>query len=81
MSLPQSLFGPVEPAPPANCPTPEDRMRRLLELTAEEIRPCRECQATLYMVRHRNGKIAPYTVDGLNHFLDCPFANNFRRTK
>ncbi len=40
---------------------------------------CRGCPATIYMVRHKNGAMAPYTVAGLNHFSDCPAASNFTR--
>ena len=62
-----------------NLPPLEDRLRRLLELTAEDSRSCKACGALLFFVRHRNGKTAPYTVDGLNHFLNCPQADQFRR--
>ena len=62
-------------------PTIEQRMEFLLRLIAEEIRPCRACGAELAMVRHRNGKLAPYTMRGLNHFLDCPNAKQFKTGK
>jgi hypothetical protein len=64
---------------PLNLPSLEERIKRLLTLTANEIRPCKACQATIYMVIHNNGKTAPYTEDGLNHFINCPNAGQFRR--
>jgi hypothetical protein len=60
-------------------PPLEDRLRRLLELTAEESRTCKACGTLLFFIRHRNGIRAPYTVDGLNHFLNCPQASQFRK--
>jgi hypothetical protein len=57
-----------------NLPPIEDRMRTLLKLIAVEVRTCKLCPATIYMVQHNNGKIAPYTESGVNHFLDCPNA-------
>jgi hypothetical protein len=62
-----------------NLPTLEERIRRLLELAAEETRCCKACGALLFFVRHNNGKRAPYTVDGLNHFINCPAAQQFKR--
>ena len=67
--------------PEQNLPPIEQRMETLLRLVAEEIRPCRACGVELAMVRHKNGKLAPYTMGGLNHFLDCPNATQFRRQK
>jgi hypothetical protein len=59
--------------------TPEQRMKRLLELIAEQQRACIACGVPLYMVRHSNGKVAPYTEDGANHSATCPDAERFRR--
>jgi len=42
---------------------------------------CRGCEAPIYWVRHKTGTLAPYTVDGQNHFIDCPNAKEFRRGK
>lgn len=64
-----------------NLPPIEDRLAALLRHVAEEIRPCRACGTELAMVRHRNGKLAPYTFVGVNHFLDCPSASQFKRAK
>ena len=60
-------------------PPLEDRIRRLLELINEESRTCKACGVLIFFVRHRNGKMAPYTIDGLNHFMNCPQAAQFRK--
>lgn len=39
---------------------------------------CRGCNAEIYWVTHRNGKVTPYTPAGLNHFIDCPQAERFK---
>lgn len=67
--------------PAANLPTIEKRMVLLLNLIAEELRPCKACGVQLAFVRHRNGKLTPYTLEGLNHFLDCAKAEEFRKQK
>ena len=54
-------------------------METLLRNVAEEIRPCKACGAELAMVRHKNGKLAPYTMAGVNHFIDCEKADQLRR--
>jgi len=60
-------------------PTLEERMERLLKLAAYEVRPCRACGQMLYFVRHNTGKAAPYTADGVNHFITCRSADSFRK--
>jgi hypothetical protein len=62
-------------------PSLEKRISTLLQLVAEEIRPCRACGVQLAIVRHRNGKPTPYTMEGVNHFIDCPHADQFRKKK
>jgi hypothetical protein len=63
-------------------PPIEERIERLLKLTAYEVRPCKACGQMLYFVRHNvTGKAAPYTTDGINHFLQCSSAESFRRKK
>lgn len=39
------------------------------------------CGATIYWVTHLNGKSVPYTAAGLNHFVDCPDRDRFKRAK
>ena len=62
-------------------PTIEKRMASLLQAVAVEVRPCKACKTQLAMVRHRNGKLTPYTMDGTNHFINCPHAEEFRKQK
>jgi hypothetical protein len=40
---------------------------------------CRGCAKTIYWVRHANGANTPYTEVGLNHFIDCPEREAFKR--
>lgn len=40
---------------------------------------CRGCGRRIYWIVHRNGKRAPYTQEGRNHFIDCPASDRFRR--
>ena len=37
------------------------------------------CGARIWWVRHLNGKRVPYTHEALNHFVDCPDAQQFRK--
>jgi hypothetical protein len=61
-------------------PPIEERMRSLVELAAKEIRPCRACSAMLYFIFHpKTGKVAPYTIDGVNHWITCPRREELRK--
>lgn len=42
---------------------------------------CRGCNAPVVWVTHRNGKHVPYTMEGLNHFVDCPARTEFKGKK
>ena len=42
---------------------------------------CRGCKAEVWWIEHRNGRKAPYTAAGLNHFADCPAAASFKAKK
>lgn len=54
-------------------------MKKLLEKIAVRTTRCGSCPALLYFVRHeQNGALAPYTEAGLNHFIDCPGADNHK---
>jgi hypothetical protein len=46
-----------------------------------EASTCKGCPATIYWVRHRNGKLAPYDADGTNHFITCPKSKLFKKVK
>lgn len=37
------------------------------------------CGRTIYWVTHTNGRKTPYTAAGLNHFVDCPDRDRFRK--
>lgn len=56
-------------------------LKAVLERAAELIRPCKRCGEVLYFVRAADGAIAPYTAAGLNHFTNCPHANEFHRKR
>ena len=43
-----------------------------------DLASCRGCGKAIFWVRHKNGKRAPYTPEGLNHFADCPQAKDFK---
>jgi hypothetical protein len=57
---------------------------RALNFTAfvrGNISPCCGCGEKVKWVEHASGKVAPYTLDGLNHFRNCPEAERFRKTR
>ena len=51
--------------------TPEQADGGLLYGIADESR-CDGCNERIFWLKHKNGKKAPYTIAGLNHFLDRP---------
>lgn len=56
-----------------------DRVAKLLlAVTGTLPRPCRGCGRLIWFVVLQSGKRAPYTDEALNHFADCPEANQFR---
>jgi hypothetical protein len=60
--------------PHGNLPDCLARVQRaiadLLTLTADP-GTCRHCGCEIFWVRHLNGKAVPYTIYGLNHFVEC----------
>lgn len=41
---------------------------------------CRGCNSRVFWFRHKeSGKLTPYTTSGLNHFIDCPKAKDFKK--
>ena len=56
----------------------EAAMLRLLSLAGDSGH-CEGCGSQVFWVRHRNGRITPYTPQGLNHFINCPQAARFKR--
>jgi hypothetical protein len=65
----------------AELPPVEKRLADLLQRVAREVRPCKACGTQIALVMHANGKLTPYTIDGVNHFINCPLADAFRRGK
>lgn len=55
-------------------------MRALLQKIGKQV-ACGGCGASIYFVLHSNGKRVPYTEAGLNHFVDCPARDQFKRPK
>lgn len=53
-------------------------MEKLLNLAGTPS-VCRACGASILFVQHNNGANTPYTKAGLNHFVDCPRAEQFRK--
>lgn len=42
---------------------------------------CKGCGREIWWLEHKqSGKSAPYTFDLLNHFIDCPKAQEFKRS-
>jgi hypothetical protein len=58
----------------------KNNVRRLLDQVGDKGK-CRGCDAEIWWVKLRSGKVGPYTAEGLNHFADCPKADRFRGGK
>jgi len=56
---------------------PQERIKDMLKALGREDK-CKGCGATIWWVRTKNDKPAPYSEAGVNHFADCPKANEFR---
>lgn len=64
---------------PETCVMAQARaMERLLSLIGRPAK-CSYCEAPIFWVLHSNGKSAPYTPAGLNHFVNCPRAEAARQ--
>jgi hypothetical protein len=42
---------------------------------------CRSCDKEICFIKNENNKTIPITKEGINHFIDCPFRDKFRRKK
>lgn len=42
---------------------------------------CKGCGKQIWWVVHKSGSKAPYTMEALNHFADCPKADRFKKGK
>lgn len=56
------------------------QFKNLLSMVSDP-KPCKGCGRPIYWVISKNGKSMPITDEGLNHFIDCPEANKFRKKK
>ena len=55
------------------------RIANMLSLVAREVRPCKACGRTIYMLpMTASGRLNPFTDDAVSHFSDCPNAEDFR---
>jgi hypothetical protein len=59
------------------CPGYEKAMADLLKNIGDR-GVCRGCAASIFWVTHRNGKKTPYDPSGLNHFISCVKAKDFK---
>ena len=96
LSLIETL-GVAHPDPNLRCHVPRPVLLRMVaeirtlrkrgDLAAALVRnvgqqgTCRGCGAPVFCIPHRNGKKAPYTAAGLNHFANCEKAEHFRANK
>lgn len=71
---------PTEEAPVSAETWLRKNVKRLLDQVGDPAK-CRGCQAEIYFVRLKSGKVAPYDETGESHFVTCPAANQFRRKK
>jgi hypothetical protein len=76
----------VRDIPPSGLAGPElERwLERRIQLVLERatggapVRYCRGCGRNVWWLAMPSGKRAPYTTEGLSHFVDCPQAQQFR---
>lgn len=69
---------------PRKSTTPEEkwaiRMRHLLTQIGDRGH-CRGCQAEIFWIRHKTGRISPYNANGESHFATCVDAERFRKSQ
>lgn len=53
-------------------------LRSLYKTIGADEAACKGCGRKIFWVKTKNGKNAPFTEDGLNHFADCPESAKFR---
>lgn len=58
----------------------KETVRPLFESVGDLAR-CKSCDAEIYFVKHKNGKVAPYNIFGVNHFADCPHSKKHKKDK
>ena len=57
-----------------------ETMKRLIDQIGRQA-TCDGCDRVIFWITHRNGKATPYTSQGLNHFIDCPARDRFKRPR
>jgi hypothetical protein len=55
-----------------------ENLRKLFVNIGAQQAVCK-CGATIYFIRHQNGKLAPYNADAETHFATCPNSKEFRK--
>jgi hypothetical protein len=51
----------------------------LMQVMDAERARCKGCSATLYFIRHANGRLTPYDADGTNHLTTCSNSRHARK--
>lgn len=54
--------------------------KKLLSMLGDKAK-CKECGATIFWIRSRNGKLMPITEHFISHFADCSGADRFRKAR
>lgn len=54
------------------------RVTRLLDMLAKPCL-CKKCRKPIYFLTTKNRRSIPISESGLVHFIDCPYAGEFRR--
>lgn len=57
----------------------EANIQTLMKTIGAQPGCCRACGVPLWWVKTKNGSSAPFTGAALNHFVDCPKAERFRK--
>jgi hypothetical protein len=70
----EELIGRLE-----ECIRAQGRTTRMLLMNTARPDKCRGCEAEIFWVRHLNGRSTPYTSAGVNHFVNCPKAADFKK--
>lgn len=71
---------PVRPVRPVAVETAGERIAAFLKVVADA-RPCSgpTCGATIYWLRTKAGRAAPFNGDLTSHFATCPDVRRFKR--
>ena len=53
----------------------------ILEELCETTHDCRDCEAPMWFLRSKRGRLVPYNADGSTHFETCPYAAKYRKKR